>query len=150
MKKLILIVTILFLGSLPAFAKHGGSGGGSGSGNTEVRLRTRLTGNAIGNLVPSGHADFRERAGRFVRFSAEVEDVNLAIDSELDVFVSPNSVCSGTLLGSLILGPAPFREGDLNLDTRDGETVPQMTAGSIVSVCLNGSPVVSGQLAPKK
>jgi hypothetical protein len=147
MEKVLLVITILFMGVLPAFARHGHSGSGSGSSGTEIRLRARLTGNAIGNLVPSGHADFRERAGRFVRFSAEVEDVNLPVDSELEVFVSPSSVCSGTLLGTVELGPAPFRGADLNLDTRDGDTVPPMAVGNIVSVCFNGAPIVSGKLA---
>jgi len=155
MKKWMLIVAILMMGVLPAFAKHGSGSGsgnsGSGSGGgTEIRLRARLTGNAIGNLIPSGQADFRNRAGRFTRFSAEVEDVNLPVDSQLEVFVSASSVCSGTLLGNIILGPAPIRGGDLNLDTRDGETVPQLGAGSLVSVCFNGAPIVSGKLAIKQ
>jgi hypothetical protein len=147
MKKWILVAAILVVGALPSFAEHGsGSGSGSGGG-TEVRLRARLTGNAIGNLIPSGQADFRTRAGRFTRFSAEVEDVKLPVDSQLEVFVSGSSVCSGTLLGNIVLGPAPFRGGDLNLDTRDGDSVPQLSRGNLVSVCFNGAPIVSGKLA---
>jgi hypothetical protein len=148
MKKWILLVAMLSLGTLNAFADHGsGSSSSSGSGSvSEIRLRARLAGNAIGNLIPSGQADFRQRQNRFTRFSTEVEDVNLIVDTELEVFVSASSVCSGTLVGTIILGPPPVRGGDLNLDTRDGENVPQMHINDIVSVCFNGSPVVSGKL----
>jgi hypothetical protein len=149
MKMWILVLAILVMGVVPSFAESGsgsGSGSGSSGGGTEIRLRARLTGNAIGNLIPSGQADFRSRAGRFVRFSTEVENVKLPVDSQLEVFVSSSAVCSGTLLGNIVLGPPPIRGGDLNLDTRDGDTVPQLTAGKLVSVCFNGVPVVSGKL----
>jgi hypothetical protein len=147
MKKWILVAAILVMGVVPSFAEHGsGSGSGSSGGGTEIRLRARLTGNAIGNIITSGQADFRSRAGRFIRFSAEVEDVNLPVDSQLEVFVSSSSVCSGTLLGNIVLGPPPIRGGDLNLDTRDGEVVPQLSVGKLVSVCFNGAPIVSGKL----
>ena len=150
MKKWILFASVIFLAVLPAFAEHGsGSSGSNGSGSgggSEIRLRARLTGNAIGNFVPSGQADWRQRAGRFTRFSTEVEDVNLPADSELDVFVGPSITCSGNPVGTIILGPPPIRGGDLNLDTRDGDTVPLMRVGNIVSVCFNGGAVVSGRL----
>jgi hypothetical protein len=119
------------------------------AGSTEVRFKTKLTGNAINGLIPSGQAVFRERAGRFARFSAEVEDVNLAEDIELDVFVDRSAVCSGTIIGTIILGPAPIRGGDLNLDTRNGQMVPKLKTGDLISVCVKGAPVVSGILKKK-
>ncbi|HSE39881.1 MAG TPA: hypothetical protein VLH08_03885 [Acidobacteriota bacterium] len=138
MKKLFTIFGILFLGTMTAFA-----------GSTEVRYKTKLTGNAIGGLIPSGQAVYRERVGRFARFSAEVEDVKFAEDTELDVYVDRSAVCSGTIVGTIVLGPAPIRGGDLNLDTRSGKVVPKFQTGDLISVCLRGAPVVSGILKRK-
>src|SRR4051794_22266877 len=61
--------------------------------------------------------------------------------------VDPASVCTGTLLGTITVGPAPVRGGDLNLDTGNGDSIPRMNAGNIVSVCTAaGRRVLSGAL----
>lgn len=108
------------------------------AGNSETRLKTRLAGPAIDGLVPSGAAEFRAR-GSAKRFTTQVEDVNLDAGTPLQVCVN------STLLGTIILGGPPVRGGDLNLDTRDGDTVPAMTAGDSVSV-WSGSAGCSGTL----
>ncbi|MCH8010123.1 MAG: hypothetical protein IIC91_14815 [Chloroflexi bacterium] len=40
-------------------------------------------------------------------------------------------------------------EGDLNLDTRDGDSVPGMSASDIIEVRQGTTVVVSGSLMPK-
>ena len=114
--------------------------------DSEIRLRARLAGPPINGLDPSGSAEFRQRQTQR-RFSAEVEDVNLPQGTVLNVFVDPASVCTGTLLGTITVGPPPVRGGDLNLDTRNGDSIPRMNAGNIVSVCTaGGRRVLSGSL----
>ena len=59
------------------------------SSSTEIRLRTALSGGAIAGRVPSGNADFRsEPARNRSRLNVEVENVNLANGTVLDVLVS--------------------------------------------------------------
>ena len=107
----------------------------------ETRLKTRLTGPDIGGLVPSGAAEFRKR-GINKRFTTEVEDVNLT--GSLRVCVN------GMDLGTISLASG---FGDLNLDTRDGQTVPGMSSGNVVTVrsggtdCSTGTAILIGELA---
>src|SRR6266849_3613348 len=73
----------LTLGALIAFAVW------ADSKNSELRLRTWLAGGAISGEVPTGHADFRSESDRNrSRLNVEVEDVNLASGTVLDVMVS--------------------------------------------------------------
>lgn len=110
----------------------------------ELVLRSRLAGGAIDGLVPSGHADYRQRPGE-KRFSTEVEDVNLAPGTILSVFILQDG--GETRVGDLVLGPPPVRGGDLNLDTRDGQPVPTMRPGTVVIVREpDGTAILSGVL----
>ena len=110
----------------------------------ELVLRSRLAGGAIDGLVPSGHADYRERPGER-RFSTEVEDVNLATGTVLSVFILRNG--SETKVGEIVLGPPPVRGGDLNLDSRDGQLVPVMRPGTVVIVReSDGTAILAGVL----
>ncbi len=107
----------------------------------ETRMRTALTGGAIAGMTPSGHADFRGIAaqGR-ARLNVEVEDVNLAAGTKLDVYVS------GALVGSITVSAAPVRGGELELNSQDGAIVPAVKPGALVVVQNGESAIVSGVL----
>ena len=114
----------------------------------ELELRTRLAGGAIEGLRPSGHADYRQRPGER-RFSTEVEDVNLPAGTILVVFISRDGMESR--VGRIVLGPPPVRGGDLNLDTRDGDAVPVLRAGTVVIVReQDGTAVLAGVLRRRR
>ena len=110
------------------------------SGN-ETRLRTALSGGAIVGMTPSGHAEFRAipSQGR-ARITVEVEDVNLAAGTKVDVFVD------GTQLGTITISAAPVRGGDLELNTQDGQAVPDIKAGAVVIVRNGATAILSGVL----
>ncbi len=91
----------------------------------DLRLRTKLTGPKIGNERPHGVAKFRER-GANRKFSAEVQDVNLPAGTVLHVFVN------STELGTITL--SALQRGELELRTRDGDVVPPMAKGDVISV----------------
>ena len=136
--KLFIALTLATLvGSSPAWA--------------ETRLRAELEGNAIMGLVPGGKADFRDRLPKKdrQRFSAEVEDVDLEGDT-LNVWVHATLTCDGELIGTITVGGPPDRGGDLNLDSKDGDTVPDMSEGDIISVCDDSDVLIlSGSLQEK-
>jgi len=101
----------------------------------EVRIKIRLTGPAIGGIRPSGNVDFRARDGR-LKFKAEVEDVNLPDDTELSVNINGNPVAVLSL-------DAGFAE--LELDTENGDTVPTLQEGDVVTVTdASGAVLLSG------
>lgn len=107
----------------------------------ETRLKTGLTGGAIAGLTPSGHAEFRATPaqGR-ARLSVEVEDVNLAAGTRVDVFID------GTPAGSITIGAAPTRGGELELNSQDGQAVPSIAAGAVVVVRNGATAILSGVL----
>jgi hypothetical protein len=78
-----------------------------------------------------------------MRFSAEVEDVNLPEGTLLRVSFLRDRV--ETAPGTLTLGPPPVRGGDLNLDTGNGDIVPEMFSGDIIIVRRpNGRAILAG------
>lgn len=107
----------------------------------EVRMKTGLTGGTIAGLTPSGHADFRATPaqGR-ARLNVEVEDVNLAPGTLVDVFID------GSQVGSSTIGAAPVRGGELELNSQDGQTVPSVSAGAVVVVRNGSAAILSGVL----
>ena len=108
---------------------------------TEIRMRTSLSGGAIAGLVPSGKADFRaiESQGR-TRLNVEVEDVNLAAGTKVDVFVD------GEKAGSITISAAPIRGGELELNSQDGQVVPAVKSGALVVVRNGTTAILSGVL----
>lgn len=107
----------------------------------EVRLRTNLAGGAIAGMTPSGHAEYRATPaqGR-ARLNVEVEDVNLAADTQLDVFID------GAEIGSITVSAAPVRGGELELNSQDGQAVPSIKAGAVVVVRNGATAILSGVL----
>ena len=102
----------------------------------EIRIEARLAGAAIGGLVPRGHARFRSQPGRR-DFNVEVEKVNLPLNTVLGVFVD------GVKLGDLVLRST--LENELELNTNDGQAVPDLTTASRVVVTNpQGQTILSG------
>lgn len=105
----------------------------------ETRMRTSLAGGAIAGLTPSGHADYRASEGR-ARLNVEVEDVNLAAGAKVSVTVD------GQEIGSITIGAAPVRGGELELNTQDGQSVPALKTGAVVVVRNGETAILSGVL----
>lgn len=97
-----------------------------------VRLTAKMvTGGA------SGKADYRERGNRR-RLNVEAEDLSGSTPSVQGVFV--NNMQVGTMVLSACPVPAQHLLcGEMELNTQDGESVPVVTRGQIVSVGLNPS-----------
>ncbi len=122
------LVVILGM-NLPVFA-----------GDNETKLEARLTSTAKGKSLASGKAKFEMRSDR-IRLSVEVEDV--LATKEVEVFVNGASI--GTVAIDAVGG------ADINLDSRDGDSVPILKAGDLVEVraTSDGALILSGTLEPK-
>ena len=111
------------------------------NGAPTVRLRAKLSGNAFNNLVPSGHADYREIGAR-KKLKVQAEDVNLPAGTKLTVQTS-----TGVKLGELTLSGLPDNEGELELDTQGGQTVPTgIATGTIIQVVQGTTLLLAGTL----
>ena len=122
---LMAFVGILAISTLPADAQSG-----------EVRLNAKMvSGNA------SGKADYRERGSRR-RLNVDAEDLPGMTPSPQAVFI--NNVQVGTITFDAC--PVPAQQllcGEMELNTQDGQAIPVVTRGQIISVGLNPS-VLSG------
>ena len=131
------VSSVLFLGMMTlstglALAKGGGGG--------EVRLIAKMmTGSA------SGKADYRERGNNRRRLNVEAEDLPSGTPLSQTVFVNSSPV--GTM--ALEACPAPALQllcGELELNTQDGEIVPQnVMVGHQVQI----GTVLSGTFSPR-
>jgi hypothetical protein len=102
----------------------------------ETRMRANLTGARIGTLTPSGKADYRARQGSS-RLNVEVEDVNVAPGTVLDVYLD------GAQIGTITVAPV-IQGGELELNSNDGAMVPSVKSGALVVVKNGASAVVAG------
>ncbi len=126
------------------FADDGGkgpnnNGGNNGANNVQVRLRTTLAGAAIANIKPEGNADFRMQSGR-TRLNVEVENVNLASGTMLTVSVTHAGVA--TVAGTITLGGSG--ETELELDSQNGDAVPAIVSGDMISVSNGAAVILAG------
>lgn len=108
--------------------------------NAEVRIQTRLSGGPLNGVTPSGSARFRAR-GAHSNFSVEVEDVNLPNGTVLTVTLvnASGTASAGTIALSL-------RGGEIDVNTKDGDTVPRAKAGDTVVVSGPSGAILSGVL----
>jgi hypothetical protein len=107
----------------------------------DLRIQTRLTGGPIVGVTPSGSARFRSR-GTSSNFSVEVEDVNLADGTKLTVTLlrGTTTIPAGSLTVAL-------RFGEIDVNTNDGDLVPQAKVGDIVIVSdAGGTALLTGVL----
>lgn len=113
---LLAFVGVMVASSLPAQAQ-----------SAEVRLKASMvTGPA------SGKAEYRERGNR-KRLNVQAEDVAGTTVSPQNVFV--NGVSVGTMV--LAACPAPATQllcGEMEINTQDGQIVPQVRSGDTVNV----------------
>jgi hypothetical protein len=106
----------------------------------ETRLRAQLTGPAIGNVTPSGSADFRSDSRGRMRLNVEVEHVNLPQGTTLTVTLTHAG--SASTVGTVTLGATGFAE--LELNSQDGQTVPAVQSGDVVTAMNGASAVLAG------
>ena len=130
----VLAITVLALaGATFARADHGDN-------NSETRLRTRLAGAAIQGKTPEGNAEFRSDSKGRMRFKVEVENVNLPASTMLDVSVQHNGIKQ--TVGQIKL--SAVGEGELELESQDGDTVPSVQTGDMVTVSNAGMSILAG------
>ena len=118
------VSSVLFLGMMTlstglALARGGGGG--------EVRLTAKMVSGAA-----SGKADYRERSNR-KRLNVEAEDLPNTTPTPQDVLLNGLRVDSMNLTPC----PAPATQllcGELELNTQDGQAVPMVKSGDIVSI----------------
>jgi hypothetical protein len=110
------------------------------SHNSEVRLRARLAGSAIGGVNPEGNADFRSDARGRTRLNVEVEHVNLPQGTVLSVSLTHGG--TSTVIGHTTLNALGF--GELELNSQDGDSVPAVQTGDVVTVMNGGAAVLAG------
>ncbi len=129
-------------GSSGSSSSSSTSGSSSGSTSTEVRLRTQLSGAAIQGFTPHGEAEFRSIASRTrSELKVDVENVNLLADTMLDVTVTPAGG-SPQNIGQIRLNS--LGEGELDLNSQDGDVVPAIQSGVTVTVLNAGTPILAG------
>lgn len=106
----------------------------------ETRIQTRLAGGRLNGFTPSGSARFRAR-GSASNFSVEVEDLNLPDGTVLTVTLqnANGSSAAGTIRLAL-------RGGEIDVNTNDGQVVPQAKAGDMVVVSGPSGTLLSGVL----
>ncbi len=109
-------------------------------GGNRTKLETRLTSTAKGKSLASGKAKFEMRSDR-IRLSVEVED--FVATEEVEVFAN------GASIGMVAIDAAGG--ADINLDSRDGDSVPILEAGDLIEVraSSDGALILSGTLEPK-
>jgi hypothetical protein len=110
-----LLATLAALAAAPALAN-----------DDEVVINAGLSGAAVNGQTPSGTGVFRQRPGNDLKLEVEVQDVNLAAGTVLNVVVG------GQQVGTLTIDT--LRAGRLELETERGQTVPAVTNGTTVAV----------------
>ena len=134
--KATLAALIMVLGSAEIVrADHGDQ-----NNNNEVRLKTRLAGAAIQGKTPEGSAEFRSDQRGRTKFMVEVENINLPAGTVLDVAVQHNG--ASQTVGQIKLSAAG--SGELELESQDGDTVPAVQAGDMVTVSNAGTTILAG------
>lgn len=123
----------------PVRADHGSRNGSDhrgGNNKKEIRMCAVLSGDAIDGITPKGHAEFRSRNNQ-MQFKVEAENVNLADSNVLTVMVNT------TVVGVITLEDG---EGELMLRTKNGDVVPVITAGDLITITSsNGLVIESGR-----
>ena len=121
-------LVVVVIGALMVVANANAAG-------AETRLRAQLAGAAINGVVPKGQSEFRARTAS-TQFKVQVEDVNLADGSTLNVLLNNNPIGQITLA---------LRRGSLQLNTGDGDAIPPGGLGSTIVVTnQSGATIVAG------
>ncbi len=126
---------------------------GDGGSDDRTRLEAELM---DPNGDDSGKAKFELRPADRTRLSIEIEDVGAANQADCDKFTATIKDDTGMTIFTSAPGAFEF-DGedpqdpvcDLNLDDRDGETVPTVADGDMVTV-TNGVVTLTGNFGPKQ
>jgi plastocyanin len=106
----------------------------SNATSSEIRMLADLNpATNVGGLA-DGRADYREESGNSMRLNVEVEDV------------SPNSTFTVEISGEPIgtIRTSSFGIGELELNTNDGQAVPNILRGDLVQIFQGTELVLSG------
>jgi hypothetical protein len=114
---------------------------GQNNNNQQIRLRTNLTaGSATSGKRPQGTADFRFQNGR-TRLEVDVQDVNQPAGTVLTVTVIHAGV--STIAGTITVGKGGS-DNDLELDSQNGDLVPTVVSGDMVTVSQGTAVILAG------
>jgi hypothetical protein len=106
--------------------RSGGSNSASGTTGTQLRAKSVTVVNGI-----QAELEGEVRNGTTgSRFKAEVENVNLPVGSQVAFCVGPSG--STTLAGASAVSTQIVREVEVELDSRNGDTVPVVNAGDVL------------------
>ncbi len=98
-------------------------------------LFTALTGAIFNGVLPNGYAQYEIHSSR-TELEVRVRQINLPTGTSLTVFVN------GTNAGQLIL--ENNGEGRLRLRTDRGQTIPNVSSGTPITVSNGGATILSG------
>jgi hypothetical protein len=102
-------------------------------------LKTNLAGGPIQGQTPLGSAAFCTST-RGTRLTVAVDNVNLPAGTTLDVTVIQGTV--QTTVGAITLSASGA--GDLELNSRDGDTAPAITKGDLITVVNGNTTILAG------
>lgn len=136
-----LIVTTVFIVTAIAGSVINAKGfdGSSGGATVVTKIEAEFAGAAVNGVIPKGEAEFVVFSDGNRKFEAKVSNVNLPDGTLLNVFVDQVKVGTLTLLTSL---------GKLELETTDGQTVPQINSRTRVVISDSaGLTIVAGSFS---
>lgn len=111
----------------------------SGGGDTITNIEASLAGASLNGQIPRGQAEYKVFVSGHRKFETEVFNVNLPSGTVLNVLVD------GTRVGGLRIG---VLAGELELETEDGQTVPQVNSRTRITVTdPSGNTVVAGSFS---
>jgi hypothetical protein len=103
------------------------------------KIEASLAGSAINGLIPRGEAEAKTFADGNRKFEVHVTNVNLPDNTVLNIFVDGANVGTLRLVGLT---------GELELETKDGQTVPQINSRTRVVVSNQaGNTIVAGSFS---
>jgi hypothetical protein len=136
-----LAATLLILGAAVAVRADGDKNGQNNNNqNAEMRSKTKLSGAAIQGKTPEGSAEFRSDARGRSRLDVEIENVNLPAGTVLQVSVVHGTVT--TAVGMITL--SSHFGGELELNSQDGDLVPAVQSGDMITVSNGAVMILAG------
>jgi len=113
--------------------------GSSGGATVITKIEAEFAGAAFNGMIPKGEAEFVVLSDGNRKFEANVSRANLADGTVLNVFVDDTKVGTLRLLAGF---------GELKLETKDGQTVPQVNSRTRVVISdLVGMTIVAGSFS---
>lgn len=112
---------------------------GSSGATVVTKIEAEFAGASLNGMVPKGEAEFVVFSDGQRKFEATISNVNLPDGTTLNVFVDQTKVGTITVMGLL---------GELKLETKDGQTVPEINSRTrVVFSDLGGLTIVAGSFS---